>query len=108
MSNKIILKKSSVPAKKPQPNDLDFGELAINYADGKLYYKNTSNLIESFSDDDSTGSGTEQNFNVIARGLEVTTLLTPLLQNYINYDSITFRNPVGKIGTRSSFITVLG
>ena len=35
----IKLKKSSVPGKLPLPGDLDFGELAINYADGQLYYK---------------------------------------------------------------------
>jgi hypothetical protein len=48
MTNKVLIKKSSVPSKVPQPNDLEFGELAINYADGKLYYKNASNNIESF------------------------------------------------------------
>jgi hypothetical protein len=49
MSNKIILKKSSVGAKVPQTGDLDYGELALNYADGKLYFKNSSNAISSFS-----------------------------------------------------------
>ena len=41
MANKIILKKSSVQGKTPLAQDLDYGELALNYADGKLYYKNT-------------------------------------------------------------------
>ena len=41
MANKIILKKSSVQGKIPLVQDLDYGELALNYADGKLYYKNT-------------------------------------------------------------------
>jgi len=49
MSNKIILKKSSVGAKVPVTGDLDYGELALNYADGKLYFKNSSNQISSFS-----------------------------------------------------------
>jgi hypothetical protein len=49
MSNKIILKKSSVGAKVPVTGDLDYGELALNYADGKLYFKNSSNVINSFS-----------------------------------------------------------
>jgi hypothetical protein len=49
MSNKIILKKSSVVAKVPLTSDLDYGELALNYADGKLYFKNSSNAINSFS-----------------------------------------------------------
>lgn len=49
MSNKIILKKSSVGAKVPLTSDLEYGELALNYADGKLYFKNSSNVVNSFS-----------------------------------------------------------
>jgi hypothetical protein len=49
MANKVLLKKSSVAAKVPLTTDLEYGELAINYADGKLYFKNTNNQIESFS-----------------------------------------------------------
>jgi len=47
MANKILLKKSSIPAKIPQPDDLVYGELALNYADGKLYYKTSDNVIGS-------------------------------------------------------------
>ena len=49
MATKIKLKKSSVTGKQPQVSDLDHGELAVNYADGVLYYKNTSNTIASIS-----------------------------------------------------------
>lgn len=49
MSNKIILKKSSVGAKVPLTSDLEYGELALNYADGKLYFKNSSNVVNSFT-----------------------------------------------------------
>lgn len=49
MANKIIIKKSAVPGKTPQSTDLDFGELAINYADGKIYYKNSQGIVESIS-----------------------------------------------------------
>lgn len=49
MANQIILKKSSVAAKVPLTTDLAYGELALNYQDGKLYYKTASNTIESFS-----------------------------------------------------------
>ena len=45
MGNKIILKNSSVAAKVPQSGDLEYGELALNYKDGKLWYKNDSNVI---------------------------------------------------------------
>lgn len=49
MANKIVLKKSSVAAKVPLTMDLDYGELALNYADEKLYFKNSSNVIKSFN-----------------------------------------------------------
>jgi hypothetical protein len=48
MSNKIILKKSSVTGKIPTTADLAYGELAINYTDGKLYYKTDTNQINAF------------------------------------------------------------
>jgi hypothetical protein len=48
MANKVLLKKSSTVAKVPATGDLDYGELAINYADGKLYYKTSGNSIQSF------------------------------------------------------------
>lgn len=47
MTNKIVLKKSSVSGKIPLPSDLDYGELALNYADGKLYYKTSNNTISN-------------------------------------------------------------
>jgi hypothetical protein len=49
MANKIILKKSSVAAKVPVVGDLEYGELALNYTDEKLYFKNASNVIKSIS-----------------------------------------------------------
>ena len=45
MPNKLLLKKSSVTSKVPLTTDLDYGELAINYADEKLYFKNSLNQI---------------------------------------------------------------
>ena len=54
MPNKVLLKKSSVVAKVPLVGDLDYGELALNYADEKLYFKNSTNQIKSFT----PGSGT--------------------------------------------------
>lgn len=49
MPSKIILKKSSVAAKAPVAGDLDFGELAINYTDSKLYFKKADGSIDAFS-----------------------------------------------------------
>ncbi len=48
MANKIILKKSSVATKAPVAGDLDFGELAINYTDSKLYFKKADGSIDAF------------------------------------------------------------
>jgi hypothetical protein len=61
MTNKVLLKKSSVAAKVPLTTDLDYGEVALNYTDGKLYFKNASNVIKSFTIDDSvvTLTGTQ-------------------------------------------------
>jgi hypothetical protein len=42
---KIILKNSPVPGAVPLEDFLDFGELALNYADKKLYYKELSGGI---------------------------------------------------------------
>lgn len=48
MANTVIrLKKSSVPGELP--SSLEHGELALNYADGKLYYKDQSNSIQQIS-----------------------------------------------------------
>ena len=47
MANKVLLKKSSTATKVPLVTDLDYGELALNYTDGKLYYKTASNTIDS-------------------------------------------------------------
>ena len=44
--SKIILTKSSAALARPNSDDLDFGELAINYGDGKLYFKDASSNIK--------------------------------------------------------------
>jgi hypothetical protein len=49
---KVLLKKSSVANNVPAPGDLEYGEVAINYADGRLYYKTSSNEIKNFVDSD--------------------------------------------------------
>lgn len=54
MSNTIKLKNSAVAAKAPLTSDLVYGEVALNYADGKIYYKRSDNTIQSIS---SSGGG---------------------------------------------------
>ena len=55
MSSKIILKKSSEAGKVPP--SLEYGELALNYTDGILYYKNSSNQITQLVNSGSAPSG---------------------------------------------------
>ena len=52
MTTAIKLKKSSVAGRAPSVGDIEHGELALNFADGKLYYKNSSNIIKNFVDSD--------------------------------------------------------
>lgn len=42
------MKKSAVSGRVPLAGDLTYGELALNYADGLIYFKNSSNLVKSF------------------------------------------------------------
>jgi hypothetical protein len=51
MANTIKLKRSGTATQIP--SSLEYGELAINYADGKLYYKNNLDQILEIS----SGSG---------------------------------------------------
>jgi len=54
MATNIKLKKSSVAGKIPDSSDLEYGELALNYADGLIYYKNSSNSVALIN---ASGSG---------------------------------------------------
>jgi len=57
MASQVILKKSSVAARVPVVGDLAFGELALNYADGILYYKKSDGTtIASISGSGGGGS----------------------------------------------------
>jgi len=47
MANTIKIKNSSTA--NSAPSVLEHGEIAINYTDGKIFYKNNSNTIVSFA-----------------------------------------------------------
>jgi len=73
MANKIILKRSSVEGKSPSASDLEYGELALNYADGKIYFKGSDNTIQTFNAGaGGTGSGTVSSVEVQSTDLSVT------------------------------------
>ena len=80
MASLLKLKKSSVSGKVPTAADLEYGELAINYADGVLYYKNSTNTISSIGIQGIVGSqgiAGAQGVQGAGAGLAVT--------EYINY-----------------------
>jgi hypothetical protein len=45
----IALKNSGATGNTPPLEDMAYGELAINYADGKLFYKTSTNILGSYS-----------------------------------------------------------
>jgi hypothetical protein len=47
MANTIKLKNSGTPA--AVPGSLEYGELGLNYADGKIFYKNGAGVISEFT-----------------------------------------------------------
>ena len=59
-----IIVKSGVPGKSPTPTQLEYGQLAINYADEIIYFKNSSNQVVSV--DVGAGSGTVTNVALAA------------------------------------------
>ncbi len=46
MASQIQLTRSGTPGAQPTAAEMELGELALNYADGKLYFKNDTNNIE--------------------------------------------------------------
>ncbi len=46
MASQIQLTRSGTPGAQPTATEMELGELALNYADGKLYFKNDSDNIE--------------------------------------------------------------
>jgi hypothetical protein len=108
MANTIKIKRSATPTQAP--STLDHGELALNYADGKLFYKNSSNAIVEFTSAASL-AGTVYNAT-IGDGTSTSFVLT---HNFGSRDvSVTIReaaSPYGLIltsweATSSNTITV--
>ena len=74
MANTVIqLKKSDVPNHIPAPIHLANGELAINYADGRLFYKDAAGAVQQIS----SGSNSFSTINVAG------SLLTAAVRNSI-------------------------
>jgi hypothetical protein len=98
MSNKVLLKKSSVGAKVPLTTDLEYGELALNYADGKLYFKNSSNAIQFLG----SSSATETLSN---KTLTSPTLNSPTVNNTVLTGTLS---AAGSVGLNGQFLASTG
>jgi len=71
MSNTSIqLKKSGQTGNTP--SNLAFGEIAINYADGKLYYKDDTGSIDFISNQSSFDTINANNSLILATGVSDT------------------------------------
>lgn len=92
MANKVLLKKSSVLAKIPQTTDLDYGELALNYADAKLYFKDSSNSIQSFGSSTATETLTNKS------------LTSPNLSGTVSLTSTTLLSINGSTGNNGQYL----
>lgn len=85
MSTVIKLKNSSVSGKAPGSGDLSFGELALNFNDGRLYYKNASNVIEYFS----KAADVAVNFDVLRTDLDAGSITDSNVTNTLDLGAIT-------------------
>lgn len=66
MANKHLIKRSSVVGRAPLAVDLDFGELALNFADGKLYFKDASGNVQFFTTNTGGGGGSSVTISTTA------------------------------------------
>jgi hypothetical protein len=80
MANTIKIKNSGTAS--AAPSTLEHGELGLNYADGKLFYKNSSNTIVEF------GSGG----SVSLDSLTDVAVTTPALGQILEYNGSSWVN----------------
>jgi hypothetical protein len=92
MSNTIKIKKSDSAG--ATPNTLEHGELAINYQDGKLFYKDSSNAIKNIAETKAYFSDTAPTNPVLGNLWYRTTSG----RTYIYYDSTWVEIGSGAVG----------
>ena len=97
MANRIILKKSSLAGKIPLSTDLEYGELALNYTDGRLYYKNANNTVGQIGGGAGGGSGV---LRIYQRGdvLQEDAVAVGTTSGTLSVGVRTSTNPAGSVG----------
>jgi hypothetical protein len=84
MTNTVLIKRSAVANAVPGPSSLLAGELAINYADGNLFYKNSGNtvtVIASNKFSSVSGNVTAAGFTY-SNGYPVSSAITSTVDNF--------------------------
>jgi hypothetical protein len=91
MANKIILKKSAVDNKAPVPGDLEYGELAINYRNGRLYYKDHLDVVRILNEPPPAGSGSGADADLLD-GLDSLQFLRSDISDQYTDGTLTFNS----------------
>lgn len=96
MTNTVIIKRSSAPNAVPTSGQLVHGELAINYLDGNLFYKNASNNVVTIASNqfvsvtgNITGGNLSVTGNVVTGGIKTDNYM------YANGQPFDTSNPAG-------------
>lgn len=92
MTNTIKLKRSSTPGSSPAAGSLDYGELALNYQDGNLFFKNAANSVTVIASTSTLSlSGNITAGNVISLGIISST-------GTVTANAVTYTNVAGTNG----------
>ena len=83
-SNKLLLKRSSVNGYVPTISDLDYGEISINYNEGKIYYRTTSDTIESITSGQASQTFTQIDRKSYTATESQTTFSVTYANNYVD------------------------
>jgi len=117
MANILKIKSSNVALR--EPTSLEYGELAINYRDGKLFYKDANNVIKYFNSDllESTVEGQtlliNYKYSLIEdlKDLEIRTFadaIPPYLHGYKYYSEIEYYPQANTFINNSNIDSYLG
>ncbi len=93
MTQLLKLKNSSVSGKVPLTTDLAFGELAINYADGKLYFKKSDGTTIDYFKSGGVTSFNGNTGDITLSSSDITNAL-----GYTPLDGITYYGIVSVLG----------
>ena len=78
MANTIKIKNSGTSANVPSAASLEYGELALNYADGKLYFKTGASTVDFLKSNITLGTDTTGNYmSNVAAGTGISVSHTP-------------------------------